>query len=282
MTKRTSKPSQDQTGNAREQMKLRLFSPKQRSMLMQTLRYALQVSSVDKLPKVFQLPAAVALKPGSWDELAKRYNIPDEKTAARRTALESAKALYCRSDQYAHAVRNCEQLFSIDLDPAGAPARTEVQTGTDLSSDSKTATDRKNATPAKGRTPERTRRSPEKMRRFHPEQHAKLQARFCGVFGVTRDDLPALLKHPLATPLKIGADKDLVKRFNLPDDKTAPERRKLSTAIRRYVLSSQYHHAVLNCATRFTIDMDPDEAITDTDRNNAINWLRILAGGRTH
>ena len=54
---------------AREQMQLRCFSQKQRETILQTLRHALRVKSDADLPKVFQLPVAVALKPGSWEEL---------------------------------------------------------------------------------------------------------------------------------------------------------------------------------------------------------------------
>ena len=65
---------------AREQMQQRCFSQKQRETILQTLRHALRVKSDADLPKVFQLPVAVALKPGSWEELAARFNVPRDES----------------------------------------------------------------------------------------------------------------------------------------------------------------------------------------------------------
>ena len=131
MTKQ-SKPLTAQNMSARDQMMLRCFEVKQRDTILQTLRYALRVKSAEALPKAFQVPVAVALKPGSWDELAARFNLTEDKTDPRRSAFESAMRLYSGSSQYGHALLTCEQLYSIDMEPAGPPGDAERERGLTL------------------------------------------------------------------------------------------------------------------------------------------------------
>ena len=121
MTQHAFKHSPDRNTSAREQMKQRMLPPKQHGTFLQTLRYAIRIKSDADLPKVFQLPVAVALKPRSQEELATRFKVPENKTDPRRSAFESAMAMYCRSSQYGHALLTCDQFFSIDMKPAGPP-----------------------------------------------------------------------------------------------------------------------------------------------------------------
>ena len=110
-------------------MKQRMLPPKQHGTFLQTPRYDIRIKSDAELPKVFQLPVAVALKPGSQQELATRFKVPENKTDPRRTAFESAMAMYCRSSQYGHALLTCAQLFSIDIKPAGPPDNEDREHG---------------------------------------------------------------------------------------------------------------------------------------------------------
>ena len=110
-------------------MKQRMLPPKQHGTFLQTPRYAIRIKSDAELPKVFQLPVAVALKPGSQQELATRFKVPENKTDPRRTAFESAMAMYCRSSQYGHALLTCAQFFSIDIKPAGPPDNEDREHG---------------------------------------------------------------------------------------------------------------------------------------------------------
>ena len=317
MTKRVSSHP-GRTMTAREQMQLRCFSQKQRETILQTLRHALRVKSDADLPKVFQLPVAVALKPGSWEELAARFNVPESKTDPRRMALGSAMAMYCRSVQYGHALLTCDHLFSIDMEPAGAPSDADRERGRDLtgqpprkkSSPGKTGKadrvasgskpvkvnksrpedgaepsgDRPAARTNTDRTPSETRHpdklTPMRKRTFFPDQRERFQARFCDALAVPEDALPALLTQPVAIPLKIGISEDLIARYGLPEDKDAPARRKLSTVLRHYCRCYQYQHAILDCETRFTLDMEPAQHVTEPDRNGAIHQLRVLARQR--
>ena len=103
-------------------------------MILQTLRYALRVKSDADLPKVFQLP--VALKPGSWEELAARFNVPRDESDPRRRALGSIMAMYCRSRQYGHALLTCDQFFSIDMEPSEPPESADREPGRALTGQS--------------------------------------------------------------------------------------------------------------------------------------------------
>ena len=311
MTKHPSDPRTEQNMSARDQMKQRCFLPKQRDTILQTLRYALRVKSDADLPKVFQLPVAVALKPGSWDELAARFNVPAGKTDPRRMAFESARALYCRSSQYGHALLNCEQLFSIDMEPDGPPGPADRKLGRALLGQPAQAKPGKTgkaersgpppepttvgrseasvpspenehsarhptvqATPDKPAAPNHPQRSPLERRKFHPVQRQKILEHFRIVLGLdSKGDLPAYLKEELAVPLRVGYSKDLVLRYNVPRRKKDPRSVAFGRAMDRYTNSRAYQHALLTCETRFTIDMEPAEPITDADREQAIATL---------
>ena len=298
-------------------MKLRGFTPKQYNMLLQTLRYALNVKAVRDLPKVFQLPVAVALRPGSWDELAARFGLSPDKTEPRRMAFESARALYCRSTQYGYALATCERLFSIDMIPdappddadrdhgralAGLPALRRPRRGPDKAAKATTATagatsdlarlDRpetspppregaSSGTPPVARAhapPKRPLRSPEERRMFNPDQRRDILDLLCHAFGLDDEaGLPAYLKEEIAIPLRIGSAEVLELRYNVPSEhKEHPRTIAFRRAMFRYARSRAYQHAILNCETRFTIDMEPAEPITDDARQHAISNLREM------
>ena len=300
----------------------RCFLPKQRDTILQTLCYALRVKSDAALPGVFQLPVAVALKPGSWDELAARFNLPGHRTDPRRMAFDSARALYCRSSQYGHALLTCEHLFSIDMDPDGPPGPADRQLGRELTGQSShkgprktgravtaaaapkpaTTSDRGGASapsdqdgriagqpaaqekpdtaPPRNRTDPKPPLTSTQKRTFHPEQHKQHLRRFCAALAVAEETLPAFLAEPAAVPLKIGTSKDLSQRYGVRSNWSTPERRRLNTALASYCGSFQYQHAILSCDTRFSVDMEPAEPITDDARQHAIERLRERAKRR--
>ncbi|MDE0713976.1 MAG: ProQ/FINO family protein [Gammaproteobacteria bacterium] len=320
MTKRASSHP-GRTMTAREQMQQRCFSQKQRETILQTLRHALRVKSDADLPKVFQLPVAVALKPGSWEELAARFNVPRDESDPRRRALGSAMAMYCRSRQYGHALLTCDQFFSIDMEPSEPPGSADRERGRTLTGPpshkgpapvsrniretdkaasptgpapadrgrASVPSDRtehvtgqpadqkqSNATLAGKRKSGRSPPTPMQLRTFHPDHMEKYRARFCKALAVTEENLPAFLAQPFAVPLKIGAWDDLIERYGLKSS----GRHLLHTALRGYCRSYHYQHAILNCDTRFSIDMEPDAAITEDARQHAIERLRDLAKRR--
>ena len=315
MTKPASKLSPDQNMLAREQMKQRMFPPKQRNTFLQTLRYAIRIKSDADLPKVFQLPVAVALKPGSQEELATRFKVPENKTDPRRSAFESAMAMYCRSSQYGHALLTCDQLFSIDMKPAGPPGNEDRELGQALTgtlvrnkshviprppsgANNPAPTPKRSrmdksvsgseagqpagqpeaqAKPEQPAEPVRPTRSPRERQQFHPVQRQRILDGFCRVFGVDSEaELPAYLLHDIAVPLQVGYSRKLSERYNVPRRGKDPRAGAFGTAMTRYTNSRAYQHALLNCETRFTIDMTPAEPITDEDREQAIITLREL------
>ena len=318
MTPRSNSRS-DQDTPSLDAMKLRQFPPKQRNTILQTLRYALNVKSEDDLPRVFRLPVAVALKPGSKEELAARFNVPGHKTDPRRMAFGSAMALYCRSSQYGHALITCEHLYSIDMEPDAPPSSEDRNHGRALTGQSvrkgahliprkalkvgadgaqpapkRTRADRsrsrdeitdhptrQSADPSKpDGSPGRDQppRSPQERRQFHPDQRRQLLELFRTALSVESvEDLPAFLKEEIAIPLRIGCHKDLILRYNLPkDDGKAPRAVAFQRAIFRYTRCRAYQHALLNCETRFTIDMEPAEPVTEEHRKIAIATLRAM------
>ncbi|WP_419741231.1 ProQ/FINO family protein [Ruegeria sp.] len=308
MTKRAPKPRISRAKTPREQMHLRCFPERRRRTILQTLRYALRLKPADALPKVFQLPVAVALTPGSPEELATRFNVPRDSANPYRVAFESALALYCRSPQYGHALLHCEHLFTIDMDPAETPDRTDRDRGRELAG----------LPPRRPRRPERTRaggnsgarhkegppsgaqkpseqtppaattrtqdtgpdagrpprRAPQEMQKLFPEQRDRLIGGFCRALSIEpgSDALPAFLRESRAIPLKIGSYDDLVDRFGLAQD--ADGKRKLHQAFRSYCRTTQYLRAIANTKTRFTVDMEPAEPIEEEYRQDAIRQLR--------
>jgi len=226
-------------------------------------------------------------------------------------AFDSAMALYCRSSQYGHALLTCETLFSLDMDPAGPPTTADRENGRALiRTQTRGAQSAKSRNPGKGvksaPAPEpdgkktgpadgqpaaretvdakpgsddrnRGRPTPMQLRTFHPGQIGEMRARVRTALSITGGDLPAFLAEPVAIPLKIGTREDLAARFGLPEDPAAPERRALNKVLGRYCRSFQYQHAILGNETRFSIDMKPDDPITDKDRHNAIQQLRHLS-----
>ena len=315
MTQHPSKHSPDQNMSAREQMMLRMLPPKQHSTFRQTLRYAIRVKSDADLPKVFLLPVAVALKPGSQEELATRFKVPENKADPRRIAFESAMAMYCRSSQYGHALLTCDQFFSIDMKPAGPPGNEDRELGQALAGTSshkkshvipRPSSDANNPAPTPNRTrmnksvsegeagqpaeqpeaqakpvrpaePARPTRSLRERQQFHPVQRQKILDGFCRVLGVDSEaDLPAYLQHDMVVPLQVGYSKELSERYNVPRRGNDPRAGAFGMAMTRYTNSRAYQHALLHCETRFTIDMTPAEPITDEDREQAIVTLREI------
>ena len=229
--------------SAREQMMLRMLPPKQHSTFRQTLRYAIRVKSDADLPKVFLLPVAVALKPGSQEELATRFKVPENKTDPRRIAFESAMAMYCRSSQYGHALLTCDQLFSIDMKPAGPPGNEDRELGQALAGTSahkkshvipRPSSDANNPAPTPNRTrmnksvsegeagqpaeqpeaqakpvrpaePARPTRSLRERQQFHPVQRQKILDGFCRVLGVDSDGFCRVLGVDSEGPARLSA-----------------------------------------------------------------------------
>lgn len=303
-------------------MTLRRFTPKQRNMLLQTLRYALNVRADHALPKMFLLPVAVALRPGSWDELATRFDLSSDKTDPRRMAFENARALYVRSRQYGYALVTCERLFSIDMVPDAPPDDADRDHGRDLAglpvpsrshrSPGKPAKaepgnagaaseparmDRPNTSPPPREggppgtppvaqapvaqahaKPKRPVRTPLERRMFHPNQRKDILKLFCRAFDLDAEaGLPAFLKEEIAIPLRIGCARDLEQRYNVPTRPKNDFRRiAFVRAMSRYAKSRAYQHAILTCETRFTIDMEPAEPITEKSRQFAISTLQEL------
>ena len=315
MTQHASKHSPDRNTSAREQMKQRMLPPKQHGTFLQTLRYAIRIKSDADLPKVFQLPVAVALKPGSQEELATRFNVPENRTDPRRIAFESAMAMYCRSNQYGHALMTCDQLFSIDMKPAGLPGNEDRELGQALTGTAarkrshiipRPSSDANNPAPTPKRSrmdksvsggdaaqsagqpeaqakpeqpaePARPTRSLRERQQFHPVQRQRILDGFHRVLGVDSEaELPAYLLHDMAVPLQVGYSRELSERYNVPRRGKDPRAGAFGTAMTRYTNSRAYQHALLHCETRFTIDMTPAEPITDEDREQAIIALREL------
>ena len=294
--------------SAREQMTQRCFLPEQHRTFLQTLRYAVRIKSDADLPKVFQLPVAVALEPSSWKELADRFKVPGNKTDPHRTAFESAMAMYCRSSQYGYALLTCDQLYSIDMKPAGPPGSEDrehgrVLTGTPARGGSHvvphppgkanssapapkpTRTGKSGSggeavqpaaqvRPEEPTGPKHPQRSRRERQQFHPVQRQKILEKFCWALDLdSEDELPAYLQHELVVPLRVGYSGDLARRYNLVRRKKNPKGAVLGVAMSQYTSSRAYQHALLNCETRFTIDMIPAEPITDVDREQAIATL---------
>ena len=293
----------------------RMLPPEQHATFRQTLRYAIRVRSDAGLPKVSLLPVAVALKPGSQEELATRFRVPENRTDPRRIAFESAMAMYCRSSQYGHALMTCDQLFSIDMKSArppgnedrelgqaltGTPARKKSHVIPRLSSDANNSASTPKPTrmeksvsgsevgqpagqteaqakPEQPAEPARPTRSPREQQQFHPVQRQRILDGFCRVLGVDSEaELPAYLQHEMVVPLQVGYSKKLCERYNVPRRGKDPRAGAFGTAMTRYTNSRAYQHALLHCETRFTIDMTPAEPITDEDREQAITTLREI------
>lgn len=119
----------DQVRSPKPPLQRRRFLPKQHAAILRSLRYALGISSDGDLPRVFRLPVAVALKPGSRGELAARFDVPGDKADPRRMAFETALALYCRSRQYGYALLTCERRYSIDMEPDIPPGNEDREHG---------------------------------------------------------------------------------------------------------------------------------------------------------
>jgi len=118
-------------------------------------------------------------------------------------------------------------------------------------------------------------------RRFPPEQHeAILQALRTALQIEADEKLPSLFRQPEAVALALTTFEDLVGHYRVPKNHDHSRYQALEHALKLYCTSSQYSHAMIACNHRHTLDMEPGDPLTDTDRKSGQNRLRTRNAGQ--
>ena len=112
-------------------------------------------------------------------------------------------------------------------------------------------------------------------RRFTPEQYGTILQALYNAFQINSDaDLPALFQQPAAVTLVLTTFDDLIARYQIPGTQKHHRYQALDHALKLYCTSSQYSHAMITGDTRYNLDMEPGDPLTDADRKSGQNRLK--------
>ena len=101
--------------------------------------------------------------------------------------------------------------------------------------------------------------------KFRPDFISDLRDSICAALKLeTHADLPLYFRSPYAFPAAIGIAKELEKRYGIEAD--TQEQKTLGNILGRYFRSSQYVNAMCDMPRRYTLDMDPSDAVQDGER----------------